>query len=433
MCNFSMKVKNKLFSIISDMNSVSWLFTKNPERDFTRKSQLSFETMLKMMISMEGQSLRKEMYNFTGFKVDTPSVSAFVQQRAKIDVFAFEYLFHKFSDSFKNQKTIKGYELLAVDGSDIHIPTNPMESNSYFQTSDTAKGYNLLHLNALYNLLDKRYVDAIVQPRRELNEHRALCYMVDRATHRDKVIIIADRGYEGYNTIAHIENKGWNYVIRVKKTRGIVAQLSLPQADEFDVDVDLELTRRQTNEIKNNPNKYRTIMSNMTFDYLPIRSKDTYHMHFRIVKIRLSKGDTETIVTNLDRKQFSSNAIKQLYKMRWGIETSFRELKYSIGLVNFHSKKKDFILQEIYARLIMYNLSMIIAMNVCIQQDSHVYVYQINYTHAIYICKHFIRNKESPSNIEALIAKNILPVRPYREYIRKIKTQSAVSFIYRVA
>ncbi len=433
MCKFSKKVKNKLFSIISEMNSVSWLFAKNPGRDFTRKSQLDFETMLKMIISMNGQSIHKEMYNFMGFKLSTPSASAFVQQRAKIDVSAFEYLFHKFSDSFKSSKTFNGYELLAVDGSDIHTPTNANDSASYFQTSDNAKGYNLYHLNALYNLLDKRYVDVIIQARRNWNEHKALCDMVDSAISKDKVIIIADRGYEGYNTIAHIENKGWNYVIRVKNTTGIVAQLSLPEADEFDIDVNLLLTRRQTNEVKKHPDKYRTIMSNMSFDYIPPKSKDTYPIEFRIVKMHLSDNVTETIVTNLNRDEFSLNEIRKLYKMRWGIETAFRELKYNIGLVNFHSKKADFIMQEIYARLIMYNFSMIIAMNVCIKQNSKVYAYQINYTEAIYICKHFIRCRESPLNIEALIGKSILPVRPDREYIRKIKYQSSVSFIYRVA
>jgi len=76
---------------------------------------------------------------------------------------------------------------------------------------------------------------------------------------------------------------------------------------------------------------------------------------------------------------------------------------------------------------------MIIAMKVCVQQSNKVYVYQINFAEAIYICKHFIRNEESPQNIEALIARNILPVRLDRKYIRNIRYQSAVSFIYRVA
>ncbi len=66
MYNFSNKVRNKLFSIISEMDKYSWLFVKNPGHDFTRKSPLSFDKMMKLMISMEGQSIRKELYNFMG-------------------------------------------------------------------------------------------------------------------------------------------------------------------------------------------------------------------------------------------------------------------------------------------------------------------------------------------------------------------------------
>lgn len=31
------------------------------------------------------------------------------------------------------------------------------------------------------------------------------------------------------------------------------------------------------------------------------------------------------------------------YHLRWDIETSFRELKYALGGISFHSKKDDFI------------------------------------------------------------------------------------------
>lgn len=46
------------------------------------------------------------------------------------------------------------------------------------------------------------------------------------------------------------------------------------------------------------------------------------------------------IITNLDQSDFSMNDIKKLYQLRWGIETSFRELKYAIGLTSFHARKK---------------------------------------------------------------------------------------------
>lgn len=58
--------------------------------------------------------------------------------------------------------------------------------------------------------------------------------------------------------------------------------------------------------------------------------------------------------------------IKELYASRWGIETSFRDLKYTIGMLNFHSKKVMCIQQEIYARMVMYNFVQMITLHVVI-------------------------------------------------------------------
>lgn len=101
---------------------------------------------------------------------------------------------------------------------------------------------------------------------------------------------------------------------------------------------------------------------------MPIGSKSTYSISFRVVRFRITDTSYETIITNLDADDFSDEAIKELYQMRWGIETSFRELKYSIGLINFHSKKGDFIIQEVFARLTMYNFCEIITLHTIILQ-----------------------------------------------------------------
>ena len=121
--------------------------------------------------------------------------------------------------------------------------------------------------------------------------------------------------------------------------------------------------------------------------------------------------------------------------MRWGIETSFRELKYAIGLTNFHSKKVPYIIQEIFARLTMYNFCEIITTHVVIKQKDRKYNYQVNFTVAISVCLYYFKYKDAgpPPNVEALIQKNISSVRNGRKDHRKVKTKSTVSFIYRVA
>ena len=47
----------------------------------------------------------------------------------------------------------------------------------------------------------------------------------------------------------------------------------------------------------------------------------------------------ETIITNLDASTFPLHDIKRLYAMRWGIETSFRNLKHTLGLLHLHAKQ----------------------------------------------------------------------------------------------
>ena len=78
----------------------------------------------------------------------------------------------------------------------------------YFRNNCYYILYNLLHLNALYDVCSKIYVDTIIQKSRNSNENQALIDMVDRNSEDIDTLIIADRGYESYNALAHIQEKG---------------------------------------------------------------------------------------------------------------------------------------------------------------------------------------------------------------------------------
>ncbi|QYR19656.1 transposase [Paenibacillus sp. sptzw28] len=150
---------------------------------------------MQLLISMGGNSLYKELLESQGYDVNTATTSAFVQQRNKILPSAVEFLFHEFTQAYTDIKDYRGYRLLAVDGSDLLIATDPADTDTYFQNQPDTKGFNLLHLNAAYDLCNRLYVDAIVQPRRLCNEGKALAAMVDRSPFKGKTIVIADRGY----------------------------------------------------------------------------------------------------------------------------------------------------------------------------------------------------------------------------------------------
>lgn len=437
MNEYANSIKKKLDNVLTEMHEYSWLFVNNPEKDFSRKRKLDFKEMLNILLSMGGNSLKLELMKYFSYDAEAATCSAFVQQRGKILPEALKFLFHRFTSLAVNPKYYEGYRLLAVDGSDLCIAHNPNDAENHFPATENAKGYNLLHLNAMYDLCSRVYVDTIVQPGRKENEFQALTDMVDRSDIKEKTIVIADRGYESYNVFEHIAKKGWNYVIRVKDicSIGITSRISLPDEETFDIDYSTLLTRQQTKEIKAHPEKYKFMPTNQKFDYLPVGDKGNYLIKFRVVRFATSENTYEVIITNLSEKEFPAEKLKEIYHLRWGIETSFRELKYAIGLTSFHSKKADYILQEIFARLTMYNFCEIITTHVVIQQKDRKYSYQVNFTMAISICLQYFkcRNAISPPNVEALIQKNILPVRHGRKDPRKVRTKSSVSFIYRVA
>ena len=437
---FSAKyVKRTLIQSIKDIGKVSWLYVKNPDKDFTRNRKLSFENMLTAILCMKGGSLTSELIDCFRLNSELPSTSAFVQQRAKILPEAFDTLFHMFNDSFPLNKTYKGYNLIAVDGSDLHIPTDENDTESYYPGTAGQKPYNLLHLNTAYDLCNCRYVDAVVQ--KSENENKAFVDMVDRLNVLN-AILIADRNYESYNDMAHVQEKGYKFLIRIKdiNSNGIAGGLVLPDTDEFDLPLHLFLTRKQTKKTKElfkNKNSYKLLNYESAFDYLPKQSNKSmdikpYELFVRVVRFKITDNTYEVVATNLTADEFPPDELKALYAMRWGIETSYRDLKYTIGLSYYHSKKVECNIQEIFARLIMYNFTQIVISTTIIQQKNRFHSYKVNFAAAVHICRKYIRIGISPPEIEALILKYIVPIRPQRKRQRKPTAKAAISFMYRI-
>lgn len=432
MTKYANKIKQNLTHLIKEMHDHSDDYVKHPGIDFTRTRKLSFETMMNFILAMNGNSIYTELMTYFEYDPDTASTSAFVQQRDKIKPEAFVQLFNDFTDTYDNLKLFRGFRLLAVDGSTLNIAHNPNDSLTYLKSATAKKGYNSLHLNTLYDLQNKLYIDGTVQMVRKSHERQALIEMINQSRITSPTILIADRGYESYNTFAHLQRKGWNYIIRVKdiNSRGIVSSLSLPTSDEFDQVITLQLTRKQTNEVKANPEKYKFLPNNARFDFFELDHVEYYEISFRVVRFKLTETTYETLITNLDESAFLATDLKELYHMRWGIETSFRELKYALGLVSFHAKKIPFILQEIFAKLTMYNFCEMITLNVVISQKKRKYDYQVNFTAAIHFCCQYF--KSNHIQVEKLIKKTILPIRKDRQDERSLKIKTCISFIYRI-
>lgn len=207
MKNHVQYVKDKLMESINSLESLKGMYVLHEDKDFTRTRKLPFSAMIKLILEMQGNTLGHELRHYFSFDLATPTVSAFVQRRSLISSDAFLYLFHAFNSAVPSKNLFEGYRLVACDGSDLNIARNPNDKENYFQSNPGEKGFNLLHLNALYDLCSKRYLDALIQPGRKENEFRAICQMADRFPCPGKTIFIADRGYEATTALRTLKEK----------------------------------------------------------------------------------------------------------------------------------------------------------------------------------------------------------------------------------
>ncbi len=143
------KVHRNLISAIGFIKENKQHYVKNPTKDFTRDRKLNMEETIRLILSMEGGSLNKELYSHSKQAKVNVTSSAFVQQRSKISSDAFRDLFYHFNANSRDIERYKGYRIFAVDGSDINHYRNP-DADSYITNRHYPHGFNQTHL---YNLI----------------------------------------------------------------------------------------------------------------------------------------------------------------------------------------------------------------------------------------------------------------------------------------
>lgn len=416
----------------------------NPGKDLIRNRKIGAANLMSFMVSCGSSSTRLELLDFFGMNSNTPSASAFNQQRAKLKPDALEAVFRPFNSSVLDMDKKSGYRFLAADGSTFTFFSKPSFSSEEYFVSEghSAKGFYSMHLNALYDLQKHTYSDALIQPIHQKDEFRAFCNMVDRhdlsAATRD--VFIGDRGYCSYNNMAHVVEKNQYFLFRTKDihSKGLVGKFDFPDTESFDIQVNVTLVRSHKKSIRIKEGFYkRFVDSAASFDYITYGSLDTYDLHFRVVRFPISDGSYECIVTNLPPDKFPPERIKLLYYARWSIESSFRKLKYTIGLSNFHAYRPEYIKQEIWAKLIAYNITESIINHTIIMKGERKYDYKVNFSVAAHICRVFLRLTTEKDSIDvmSLLCKEWIPVRNERQYPR-LKTahfRRPRYFIYRAA
>lgn len=402
---------------------------------FKRNRVLDMKTMVKAIHLFRGGSLSKELHELS-IPV-TPS--AFVQRRKKLSSMLFEEILSAFNGKCNDPELYHGLRVMAVDGTAVNLARDP-KASTFIQNASNPKGYNQMHACCIYDVLNKTYHSCSINR----DEIGALLYALDWYDFDKNTLFVTDRGYSAYSLFATFIEKGYYFLIRTKQAKSAMKKIAELPMEEFDRDISFTITTTQTKEdkekgyilVQTQKNKNRTYSPNTRagrFDY-----PTPYHFsNLRVVRFMLNTGEYETLVTNLPRGQngFSSKDLAELYHARWGIETSFSELKYGIGLNLLHGKSEEFARQELYAALTISNFCSRVAREVVIQKKSETtYAYKVNQKMAIYLCRKFlIENTMTGEQLMKEIARYTEPVRPGRSDERNIKPKSFPGFTFRIA
>lgn len=350
---------------------------EHPDKDFTRRTKVTIPVVMNSLVSAGAEGMKLVVQDFTDnypgwFSEErVPFISTFTEARKKLKTEAFSDIFQAVTGRLSGlakwaHDEDVNYHLLprAVDGTSF-----PYDSSSeYSDEKYSARGTRawVQECTAVYDLETGMFTDAVIHGCKGKNtgEPADFCTMIDRAEVPDgtRILYIADRAFAVPNVLAHLQESGQFFLIRDKDVdaAGFVGSLNLPE-EAFDVDMEIRIGRSvpctpQTSDGRWN----RCIAAKTRFDYIDPGSNRTYTLHLRVVRLCIN-GTWVVLLTNLPRDKYSVDDLRNLYAMRWGEEVAFRDMKYTLGTLSFHSRLDKLITQEIWAKLLLYNMCAVIA------------------------------------------------------------------------
>lgn len=318
MTNSVKTILKKTNELIENKEFIEKYRTSNSQ--FTRNRKLPFYTIILIILNFMNRTLQIELNtffasfsnNFTNFVTK----QAFSKARQFISPDAFKALFEMTNEiAQKDIRRFKKFRIFAIDGTIVKLEDSKDIRTVYsdFQSSHTPRA----RVSTITDVLSGIIVHAVMKP----------CEIGERALAMEnlhffqqfkcsKDIVIFDRGYPSHELISYLEKNKIKYLMRVQK--------------KFNKEID------STNKK----------------DFLVIIEGNKV----RVIKVELNNGEEEVLLTNLSNYFFKHCDFKELYSLRWGIETKYATIKIKMELENFSGKTLISTHQDFYAVLYMVNL-----------------------------------------------------------------------------
>jgi hypothetical protein len=345
--------------LLSDSSFVSRY--KYSPADFTRSRVLSFKVITLMLLAQGTRPLQcalNELIPQLGLRQLTVSKVAYSKARRKFKHGAFIELnqeavvrtMYEGSD----YQTWHGLRILAIDGSKVMLPTNDATIKEFGVIHYDNKGVNpkgtgqhsFAMASVLYDVLNRIAIDAQLA-----SIHT---YEVDLASEhlkhtQTKDLVIYDRGYCSFRMVALASQAKGDFLIRCSSSSFLPANKMYIGNGPNDVICEITANRRTKNSPQN--------------EGLPKT------LLVRLVRVTLDNGEIEVLVTSLmDQELYPTAIFKELYYLRWGVETYYGVLKTRLNLENFSGYSPEAVRQDFFATVFLTGAETILTEDA---EDSH--------------------------------------------------------------
>jgi hypothetical protein len=272
------------------------------------------------------------------------SASAVCKARKKLSWKIFEQLLDEVADLADDLwpshmcDTWHGLRVLAVDGSKHRLPASVELRDAFDPESGlqySGKGhYPECVVSVLLDVLRRSPIAQTIAPIAS-SERKALLDFLTRMPEHS--ITILDRGYYGYEVMrSFIHLNSRHFLLRHPHSRGFAVVKQFLESGKSE----------QILTIYPSPQMLRTLSEEEAVQREPLQ--------IRAIRMISPDGEVTALLTNLlDTKKYKADDLRNLYRLRWEVETYYRNEKITLTVEQFHSKTENGIRQEFYSAAIM--------------------------------------------------------------------------------
>ena len=423
--------------IISELKNFITMVTDNrvllskfciSDRNFIRTRKLPFGKLVLLIAKLCKKTLSIELDNFfeeLGDNINC-SVSAFTQQRLKLEP-GFFYLwnmllqrsyYHYYGSSVKRWKE---YRVIAADGSSISLVNTPSLREYFGGQRNQTTSFVLAKTFYHYDVLNELILLPQIRPY-NCGELTMAYYCIDKT--EEDMLMLYDRNFSNYKMVAlHLwQEKERKFVIRAKETQNMIkAFINSGEASSI---VDMSPTATAITGLKKSG-------FNITENTM---------VKVRLVRVELPNS-VEVLITNLwEEEGHPVTEFKDLYFMRWGVETNIFVQKNVLQLESFSGLTVHAVLQDFFATVMTANLHSVLIKDA--QQTVETTLKDRKYPMKINKNKSFGKLKVNlvslfvNQDVEAILLKlhshfvrDVIPIRKGRSFERsRKKIQSKSKF-----